>query len=174
MKKGLVFAATLIATTAAAAYCAFKALTHAEEPEEEVTFVEIKDDEEEETETAEESEETDRFSKQTKDIGALYPYLPLDFVNEMLLNNAQLNSLFEKGTTLTITHKAKFDTEAMANTFVQILEEKSFSAVLEDTTVKAVHNCVMENERIVSDIFNVANQVNCLGGDYLGYHVEEA
>lgn len=171
MKKGLLFAA-LAAGTAAVAYYVLKNTNKEEEPEEEVTFIEIKDGDEEET--AEETEEPHSYSKQTKDVAALYPYLSVAFVDEMLKKNDQLNSLFEIGTNLLITHSASFDSEGMAETFAEILEEKGFSAEIDGTSVKSFHKCVMENERIISDILNVSNQVCCLGGEYLDYHVEEA
>lgn len=147
--------------------------TGEEEPEEaeEVRFISIEDKAEEEK-PAEKAAETKEYPAEIEEIATLYPYLSKDFIAEQFGRNAAFNEQYPEDSLITITHKAKFgDTETMKE-FTKIGEDNGYaSEILNDTEATITRKMFTEDGSILSDIYNVSNQVACLKGTYEGYNI---
>jgi len=139
-----------------------------EEEENEVRFISI----EEPTETPQEKE-APKASPEVLEIAELYPYLTHEFIAEQLGRNGVFNEQYPEDSLVTITHKAKFDTEELRKDFTKIGEDNGYTAaVLNENEATISRKMFTENGSILSDIYNVANQVACLKGVYEGYNIE--
>ena len=150
---------------AIAVTAAVKTVTKKKEPEQKeddddsVNFIEIDSDDED--------------SPEVKEISELYPYLSLDYIEEQLKRNDAFNTEYPEDTLVTISHKALFDSEDLKGQFRTIAEQNGYEAKdLGEKECLAVHKMFTQNGAILSDIFNVANQVGCLKGSYEGYNIE--
>ena len=138
-----------------------------EEEESEVRFISLKDGEEAEEEKKEE------YSEEVLEIAELYPYLDVKFIAEQFGRNEAFNEQYPEDSLITISHKAKFEDAQTMNSFVKIGEDNGYgSEILNETEVKITRKLFTEDGAILSDIFNVANQVSCLKGVYEGYNIE--
>lgn len=151
-----------------------------EEEENEVRFISIDDKEAEgsEPEAAPEpapeapAEET-QYPNEVNEIAALYPYLDKAFIAEQFGRNAVFNEQYPEDSLITITHKAGFGSADALNDFIKIGEDNGYTAeVLGDTSATISRKIFTEDGAILSDIYNVANQVGCLKGEYLGYNIK--
>ena len=103
----------------------------------------------------------------------MYPYLKADFVESIYLKNDELNEKYPEDTLIRIAHKAKFPDQETMEEFGVILEKNGYlGRELGDNTIEVSKKMFTEDVRIISDIYNVANQAACLKGEYLGYEVE--
>ena len=72
-----------------------------------------------------------------------------------------------------ITHKAKFENADAMRDFAKIGEDNGYlSEALNETEATISRKIFTEDGSILSDIYNVANQVACLKGVYEGYNIE--
>ena len=144
----------------------------ANEEENEVRFISIKDaDEPEEKEIPAKKEKT--YPKEIEDIAELYPYLNKEFIQEQFSRNAVFNEQYPEDSLVKITHKAKFETPEATQDFIKIGEKNGYTAeVLEEKEASICRKLFTEDGSILSDIYNVANQVACLKGVYEGYNIE--
>jgi hypothetical protein len=141
-----------------------------EEEESEVRFISLKDEDEVKEEGEEKKEE---YSEEVLEIAELYPYLDVKFIAEQFGRNDAFNEQYPEDSLITISHKAKFDDTQTMNSFVKIGEDNGYgSEILNETEVKISRKMFTEDGAILSDIFNVANQVACLKGVYEGYNIE--
>ena len=141
-----------------------------EEEESEVRFISLKDEDEVKEEGEEKKEE---YSEEVLEIAELYPYLDVKFIAEQFGRNGAFNEQYPEDSLITISHKAKFDDTQTMNSFVKIGEDNGYgSEILNETEVKISRKMFTEDGAILSDIFNVANQVACLKGVYEGYNIE--
>ncbi len=139
-----------------------------DEEESEVRFISI--DEPAETPEAGKAPEA---APEVLEIAELYPYLSHEFIAEQLGRNAAFNEQYPEDSLVTITHKAKFDTEELRNDFTKIGEDNGYTAtVLNENEATISRKMFTENGSILSDIYNVSNQVACLKGVYEGYNIE--
>lgn len=165
---------------AIAVTAAVKTVTKKKEPEQKeddddsVNFIEIDSDDEDSSEQKEESSaEEKEYAPEVKEISELYPYLSLDYIEEQLKRNDAFNTEYPEDTLVTISHKALFDSEDLKGQFRTIAEQNGYEAKdLGEKECLAVHKMFTQNGAILSDIFNVANQVGCLKGSYEGYNIE--
>ncbi|MBQ9328531.1 MAG: hypothetical protein IJ225_08375 [Solobacterium sp.] len=139
-----------------------------EENEDEVRFVSLDDAEE----TPEEVKE-EEFAPEINEIAELYPYLAKTFIAEQFARNEVFNEQYPEDSLVTITHKAKFEDGEVLGEFTKIGEDNGYTAeVLNETEAAITRKMFTEDGSILSDIYNVANQVACLKGTYEGYNIE--
>lgn len=144
--------------------------------EDEVNFIKINEDDtpEETSETAEVNEETEtaEVPEEIKEICGIYPYLKADFVQKVFERNEDLNQKYPEDTLITIYHKAEFESAEALKEYEEILQKNGYQInVLDEKTVEVFKKMFIENGRIISDIYNVANQAACLNGKYKGFKV---
>ncbi len=87
------------------------------------------------------------------------------------------NPVFEQeypeNTLVTMNHKAKFETPEVLKEFTEIAEQNGYAVEnLSETSCIASRKMFTQAGSILSDIFNMANQVNALGGTYGGYRID--
>ncbi len=142
------------------------------EEENEVHFISLENAKEDtEGETKEEPEKT--VAPEVLEIAELYPYLSHDFIAEQLSRNSIFNEKYPEDSLITITHKAKFESEEARNDFTKIGEDNGYSPeILNEQEATISRKMFTEDGSILSDIYNVANQVACLKGIYEGYNIE--
>ncbi|MBQ8068804.1 MAG: hypothetical protein IJ201_10760 [Solobacterium sp.] len=149
-----------------------------EEPEDEneVRFISIDDGGKEPEKAAEEAPaeaKAPEYSKEVNEIAELYPYLAKDFIAEQLGRNEVFNQQYPEDSLIKITHKAKFDSTDTVRDFTKIGEDNGyFSEMLNENEATISRKIFTEDGSILSDIYNVANQVACLKGIYEGYNIE--
>ena len=146
------------------------------EDENEVRFISI-DDAGNETEAASQEAPAEKaepeYSKEVNEIAELYPYLAKDFIAEQLGRNEVFNQQYPEDSLIKITHKAKFDSTDLVRDFTKIGEDNGyFSEMLNEHEATISRKIFTEDGSILSDIYNVANQVACLKGVYEGYNIE--
>jgi len=149
-----------------------------EEPEDEneVRFISIEDgagEPEDAVKEAPAEAKEPEYSKEVNEIAELYPYLGKDFIAEQLGRNDVFNQQYPEDSLIKITHKAKFDSTDTVRDFTKIGEDNGyFSEMLNETEATISRKIFTEDGSILSDIYNVANQVACLKGIYEGYNIE--
>ncbi|MGN1388133.1 MAG: hypothetical protein ACI4WR_00635 [Bulleidia sp.] len=146
-----------------------------EEDDDSVNFIEIDSDDEssEKPEEAPADQKEKEYAPEVKEISELYPYLSMDYIEEQLRRNDAFNEEYPEDTLVTISHKAEFGTDDGRSQFRTIAEQNGYEVKdLGEKECLAVHKMFTQNGAILSDIFNVANQVGCLKGSYEGYKIE--
>ena len=159
--------AAITAAVTAAAVITAKVLNENEEKKDEtddegVHFIDLEEDDEKET------------APEIAAIKDLYPYLDTEFIETQFDRNAEFNRQYPEHTMITISHKAKFADRETTEKYLKIAEENGF----ETEAIGAFENVITRKfftteGAILSDIYNVANQVNALNGIYEGYRIEE-
>ena len=165
MKKGIIL--SLLVAGGAATYYLLKKLELKVSENEDITFVKIEEDEE---------EEEDQYSSDVNEISGLYPYLSKKFIDKVYAQSDKLDEDYPNDTLVEIKHYASFGVDSDVKGFVTIMEDNSYEVSYVDEEEKDViltKKFFTEKGRIISEIFNVANQVNVLGGIYTGYEVSE-
>ena len=145
-----------------------------DEEENEVRFISIEDADStgEAAEEAAKAEEPE-YSKEVNEIAELYPYLEKSFIAEQLGRNDVFNQQYPEDSLIRITHKAKFENTDAMRDFAKIGEDNGYlSEALNETEATISRKIFTEEGSILSDIYNVANQVACLKGVYEGYNIE--
>lgn len=136
--------------------------------DEEVRFIRISDDEEE---TA--GYDASARSEQVQQICAVYPYLHPDFVEAKLAENEKLLEEYPPETMVALTHSVHFSDSNAAEEFSSIMEEAGYICVdRSDYAVAVTRKLFSEDNAIVSDILNVANQTAALNGTYENYEIQ--
>lgn len=147
-------------------------LKYDEDDDDEINFINITEEEADDNEDEEELVK-EEVSPEAQEIAGLYPYLKTDFIAEQFGRNEIFNREYPEDTLVTISHKAKFETEEMMQEFAKIAEENGYQANTIDATENLITKKMFtEDGSILSDIFNVANQVACLNGTYEGYRID--
>ena len=181
MLKRIIGAA--VASAAAIGIAAVVKLMMDEKPEEEndeeeneVRFISIEDADSTEEDAAPEAApkaEEPGYSKEVNEIAELYPYLEKSFIAEQLGRNDVFNQKYPEDSLIRITHKAKFENADAMRDFAKIGEDNGYlSEALNETEATISRKIFTEDGSILSDIYNVANQVACLKGVYEGYNIE--
>ena len=148
-------------------------LKKAEEEDEEINFISISEETPDDSEDEEELPKAEEPAPEIKEIAALYPYLKPEFIAEQFGRNDVFNREYPEDTLITISHKAKFAAEDIMKEFGGIAEENGYSCdVIGAAECIITKKMFTENGSILSDIYNVANQVACLNGTYEGYRID--
>ncbi len=191
-----VTASLISAALAAAAFAAYKLINEddrkskekedTENEDEEVNFIHIQSDDEpeeaaEKEETAEkpaeaaaeEKSEAAEENPAIAEIADLYPYLSREFIAVQYGRNPVFEQEYPENTLVTMNHKAKFETPEVLKEFTEIAEQNGYAVEnLSETSCIASRKMFTQAGSILSDIFNMANQVNALGGTYGGYRID--
>ena len=180
MKKGLIFG--LLAAAGGAAYLLSKA---ANKKDEEKTIITLSSDEEEttpqpqkeepaETEpeaaSEEKAEEEPQYSREVQEINLMYPYLKPAFISACLKEQLDFDQNYPEGSLVTIYHDISFPAVEDLITFVRIIKEHDYQDGDQSLTISK--DLLVEKGKILSDILNVSNQVDCLNGQYHAYRLE--
>ena len=133
-----------------------------EEDDDSVHFVDLDD-----------SEDEVEYPEEVKEIAEVYPYLEPWFISEQLNRNDAFNREYPEDTLITITHKAKFDDAETAEDYLNIAVDNGYKTEkLSDVESLIIKKMFTADGVILSDIYNVANQVACLRGQYEGYKID--
>ncbi len=115
----------------------------------------------------------DEYPEEIKEIAKLYPYLDKKFIAEQFGRNDAFNREYPEDTLVTISHKARFADAWTLQEYTKIAEENGYTAQsLNDTENIVTKKMFAADGAILSDIYNVANQVACLKGTYEGYKID--
>lgn len=134
-----------------------------EEDDDSVHFVDLDDSEDDETE----------YPEEVREIADVYPYLEPWFISEQLNRNDVFNREYPEDTLITITHKAKFEDAETAEEYLKIAVDNGYKTEkLSDVESLIIKKMFTADGVILSDIYNVANQVACLKGQYEGYKID--
>ncbi|MBE6122544.1 MAG: hypothetical protein E7190_07505 [Erysipelotrichaceae bacterium] len=113
------------------------------------------------------------YASEVEQIAGLYQYLDKDFVEEMYLRNSQFSEQFPADTLIRISHKCRYDDSEIMREFEKIAVNNGYAAEeLNDHETVVSRKMFTEEGSILSDIFNVANQVAALQGSYEGYRID--
>lgn len=113
------------------------------------------------------------YLSEVEQIAALYQYLDKDFVEEMYLRNSQFSEQFPADTLIRISHKCRYEDSEIMREFEKIAVNNGYAAEeLNDHETVVSRKMFTEEGSILSDIFNVANQVAALQGNYEGYRID--
>ena len=131
-----------------------------EEEDDEVNFINIEDGDAE-------------IPAEVQEIAKLYPYLDHKFIAEQFARNDVFNKEYPEDTLITISHKAKFKDAWTLEEYTKIVEENGYTAERLNETENIISKKMFTTEgAILSDIYNVANQVAYLKGTYEGYKID--
>ncbi len=113
------------------------------------------------------------YSPEVIQIGELYRFLDRDFIEEMFLKNQEFSNRFPADTLIRMSHVCKFADTAVMREFEKIAVNNGYAAeeVNEHQTVIS-RKMFTQDGSILSDIFNVANQVAALRGTYDSYQID--
>ncbi len=169
---GAAVAATAVTAAVVATVVTKKKQEKDVEEEEQVHFINI-DDGEETEEVEEQKEECEEVSDEVKEIASIYPYLSTSFVAEQFARNDVFNEKYPEDTLVTISHKARFSHLDEKEQFCSIAKDNEYEVEeLSEKEVLVKKKMYSTDGAILSDIYNVANQVNCLNGTYEGYQID--
>lgn len=114
-------------------------------------------------------------SEEVLELKTVYPFLPANFLEETLANENSYAERFMSGEEVRIVHQVAYDSQESAEDFKDILASSGYTVSEEEALAYRVERkFVYEEGAIASDIFNVANQVIALGGNYHETFVEKA
>ncbi len=114
-------------------------------------------------------------SDEVLELKTVYPFLPANFLEETLANENSYAERFMSGEEVRIVHQVAYDSQESAEDFKDILASSGYTVSEEEALAYHVERkFVYEEGAIASDIFNVANQVIALGGNYHETFVEKA
>jgi hypothetical protein len=114
-------------------------------------------------------------SDEVLELKTVYPFLPANFLEETLANENSYAERFMSGEEVRIVHQVAYDSQESAEDFKDILASSGYTVSEEEALAYRVERkFVYEEGAIASDIFNVANQVIALGGNYHETFVEKA
>lgn len=114
-------------------------------------------------------------SDEVLELKTVYPFLPANFLEEKLANENSYAERFMSGEEVRIVHQVAYDSQESAEDFKDILASSGYTVSEEEALAYRVERkFVYEEGAIASDIFNVANQVIALGGNYHETFVEKA
>lgn len=167
LRKLLGAAIAATAVTAAVVTVLSKKKEKEEVEEEPVHFINIDDVSDEEEKVNEE------VSEEVKEIAAIYPYLSSSFIAEQFARNDAFNAEYPEDALVAISHKARFSHLEEKEQFLEIAKENGYDVEeLNTKEIVVAKKLYSTDGAILSDIYNVANQVNCLNGTYEGYKID--
>lgn len=157
MKKSLLFGLLVAGSTAA--YYLIKKLEEKTSSSEDIKFLQINDEQ--------------KYSAEVEEIAGLYPFLSKKFIEKVYLQNDKLNEDYPQETLVEIKHYASFSEDDVLLHFVRIMENNGYEVIRNEKDFIVIKKFYSEKDRLISEIYNVANQVSNLGGLYTGYEISE-
>jgi len=183
-RKTILAAAVAAAAGIAAAliYSLSEKKSSGKEDDDEVNFIDIADGSDSEEDVADKPQKFEQqkpeeddgveYAPEVSEIAGMYPYLKKAFIAEQYGRNDAFMTQYPEDTLITIIHKAKFEDADTLKSFNAIAEANGFtSEAISDTEGTVSRKMFTEDGAILSDIYNVANQVACLRGTYEGYSI---
>lgn len=164
----------LVIAAGAAAYLLNKKKKETEP--EEVKMITLTDEDEPKEEENKITEVAQNYSLEVAQINIRFPYLKPKFIEETLSYGANFADEYPEGTQVEIHHVAKFHRVEDLIAFVKSCKENDVDVkeAQEENTILAVNHCIVAANTILDDVFNIANQVYCLEGDYFGFRIDKA
>jgi len=173
MFKRKIVTSVLLLGAVAGAYAAVKLLKDDKEDvdeeldDNEIHFINISDEE------VRKPYDVEGRDQSVKEVAAMYPYLDPDFIEEMLSKKEELNKSFNEDTLVTVSHKVDFKMLDRLEEFTKIMEEAGYEVESDELNVVVSRKLFTEDDAILSDVLNVANQAAVLYGEYLENEVKE-
>ncbi len=113
------------------------------------------------------------YAPEVEQIAELYQFLDKDFIEELFYKNSEFTSKFPVDTLIRLSHKCYFTDTAIMREFERIAVNNGYAAEEMNSHETVVSRKMFTEEgSILSDIFNVANQVEALRGSYEGYRID--
>ena len=113
------------------------------------------------------------YAPEVEQIAELYQFLDKDFIEELFYKNSEFTSKFPVDTLIRLSHKCYFTDTAIMREFERIAVNNGYAAEEMNSHETVVSRKMFTEEgSILSDIFNVANQVEALHGSYEGYRID--
>lgn len=118
--------------------------------------------------------EEDGYPTTVHEIGKLYPYLNHKFIYAIFSHFDEFTEEFKSGTSCKITHKVQFPESQNLMDFIKIIKDYGYEIIGTDDNHNILLTLTFVNEesKILSEIYNISNQVNYLDGLYRGYELE--
>lgn len=108
-----------------------------------------------------------------KEVLELYPFLSAEFVEEVLEKNEKLMKEYPEDTLVCVIHKMTFADLRTLLEFEMIMTDAGYICTqIDKEALEVSRRFFSEDGAVISDILNVANQVNALHGTYEGYVLE--
>lgn len=142
---------------------------HEEKKDDEIHFITI-DSDDEKKETA--SEDVSGKSDEVKEVCAVFPFLKPEFVEEVLVKDAEFKELTGEDNLVTVNHYVTFTDYSKMEQFVAIMDEAGYAIEVEASEAKVTRKFFAQQGAITSDILNVANQTAALNGEYNRFELE--
>ncbi|MGM9942331.1 MAG: hypothetical protein ACI32N_10155 [Bulleidia sp.] len=145
-----------------------------QEEDGDVHFITIDSDDEEKKEEPQETGSADVEGKtdEVKEVCAVFPYLKPDFVEEILVRDAEFRTLKGEDELVSVSHNVRIDNAVELEKFIAIMDEAGYAIEVEGTSAKVTRKFFAKQGAITSDILNVSNQTAALNGVYEGFEVE--
>lgn len=132
------------------------------ETDDEIHFIELEDE-----------PKKKEVSPEVLEIAKIYPYLDTEFIAEQFARNDAFVKEYPEDTLVSISHKAKFVDAWTLQEYTKIAQENGYEATALSETENIITKKMFATDgAILSDIYNVANQVACLKGTYEGYKID--
>ncbi len=113
------------------------------------------------------------YAPEVEQIAELYQFLDKDFIEELFYKNSEFTTKFPVDTLIRLSHKCYFADTAIMREFERIAVNNGYAAEeMNDHETVVSRKMFTEEGSILSDIFNVANQVEALRGSYEGYRID--
>lgn len=113
------------------------------------------------------------YAPEVEQIAELYQFLDKDFIEELFYKNSEFTAKFPVDTLIRLSHKCYFADTAIMREFERIAVNNGYAAEeMNDHETVVSRKMFTEEGSILSDIFNVANQVEALRGSYEGYRID--
>ncbi len=108
-----------------------------------------------------------------KEVLELYPFLSAEFVEDVLEKNEKLMKEYPEDTLVCVIHKMTFADLRTLLEFEMIMTDAGYICTqIDKEALEVSRRFFSEDGAVISDILNVANQVNALHGTYEGYVLE--
>lgn len=144
-----------------------------QEDDDDVHFITIESDDEPKDETKEtEPADVEGKPDEVKEVCAVFPYLKPDFVEEILVKDAEFRTLKGEDELVSVSHHVRIDEAVELEKFIAIMDEAGYAIEVEGTSAKVTRKFFAKQGAIISDILNVSNQTAALNGVYESFEVE--
>ena len=144
--------------------------------ENEVNFINIMDDEDEELDETKMTPfhaKQEGYANEIEEISDLYTHLHPDFIASVFEKKEEFDEEYPVDTLIEISHSACFPSEKLNDLCIEVMRGNGYTCIKDGLDLVLRRKLFTEDASILSDIYNVANQVACLDGEYLGYTIEK-
>lgn len=112
--------------------------------------------------------------EEVKEIAEIYPFLSMEFIADVLEKNAVFLENFPQDTLIAATHHITFDDTPSLINFGKIVADAGYICEqIDEHHIDVTKRFFSEDGAVISDILNVANQAEAVGGRYSGYEMNQ-